>query len=178
MLKFSPAFIALVFFMAAGIAPATQAFQGRSDEIIYNTTAGEMAVLLKSFGWEVELVDDGEGVPDAIQINFNNYKSWLRLKNCLENVPERCGTLIFFANFNLGRKVSSQDMVILNSYNDKNVIGRAYYLEKPDQDNNDQIGIDFRISLNGGVTREHLTLEAKKWDEVIDTFVETHKNQQ
>lgn len=69
-------------------------------------------------------------------------------------------------------------MVILNSYNDKNVIGRAYYLEKPDQDNNDQIGIDFRISLNGGVTREHLTLETKKWDEVIDKFVETYKNQQ
>jgi len=178
MLKFSPAFIALVFFMAAGIAPVTQAFQGRSDEIISSTTAGEMAVLLKSFGWEAKLEDDGEGVPDLIRISFNNYKSWLRLKNCLESVPERCRTLIFFANFNLGRKVSSQDMVILNSYNDKNVIGRAYYLEIQDQDNNDQIGIDFRISLNGGVTREHLTLEAEKWDEVIDTFVETYKNQQ
>ncbi len=173
MLKFSPAFIALVFFMAAGIAPATQAFQGRSDEIISSTTAGEMAVLLKSFGWEAELVDDGEGVPNAVQISFNDYKSWLRLKNCLGNVPERCGTLIFFANFNLGRKVSNQDSVILNSYNDKNVIGRAYYLE-----NDNQIGIDFRISLNGGVTREHLTLEAEKWDEVIDTFVGTYKDQQ
>jgi len=107
MIKFSPAFIALVFFMAAGFAPATQAFQGRSDEIISSTTAGEMAVLLKSFGWEAELVGDGEGVPDAVQISFNNYNSWLRLKNCLENVPERCGTLIFFANFDLGRKVSS-----------------------------------------------------------------------
>lgn len=178
MLKFSPVFIALVFFMAAGFAPATHAFQGRTDEIISYTTAGDMAVLLKSFGWEAELVDDGEGVPDAVQISFNNYNSWLRLKNCFENVPERCRTLIFFANFDLGKKVSSQDMVILNSYNDKNVIGRAYYLEKQDRENNDQIGIDFRISLNGGVTREHLALEAEKWDEVIDIFVETYKNQQ
>jgi len=177
MLKFSPAFIALVFFMAAAIAPATQAFQGRSDEIISSTTAGEMVVLLKSFGWEAELVDDGEGVPDAVQINFNDYKSWLRLKNCLENAPERCRTLIFFANFNLGRKVSAQDMAILNTYNDENVVGRAYYLEKQDQDNADQIGIDFRISLNGGVTREHLTLEAEKWDEVIDTFVAGYRDE-
>lgn len=177
MLKFSPAFIALVFFMAAGTMPAIQAFQGRSDEIIYSTTIGEMAVLLKSFGWEAELVDDGEGVPDAVQISFNNYNSWLRLKNCLESVPERCRTLIFFANFDLGRKVSTQELVIVNTYNDEKVVGRAYYLENTEQDNDDQVGIDFRISLNGGVTREHLTLETGNWDEVIDEFVAGFRDQ-
>jgi len=176
MLKFSPAFIALVFFMAAGIAPATQAFQGRSDEIISSTTAGEMVVLLKSFGWEAEITTDNAGGPDAVQITFNGYTSWLRLKDCPDNAPSQCGSLMFFSNWDLGRDVTQADMVKLNKYNDVNVVGRTYFIDK-NGPKGDQVGIDFVISIKGGVTRQHLIQEVEHWDDIIDKFVETFRSQ-
>jgi len=50
-------------------------------------------------------------------------------------------------------------------------MGRAYYLDY-EEENKDQIGVDFRISLNGGVTRNHLAQEAKAWEDVIQSFMD------
>lgn len=160
--------------MISAAPPGAKAFQGAqaaaTAEIISRVTVQEMADLLSGFGWEASVWEDDKEPSDFVQIKFNDYTSWLTLKDCFEGASPKCSTLLFFANFDLGRRISSGDSEILNKYNDTKVIGRAYFLKKPEQEM-DQIGIDFRISLEGGVTREHLTLEARKWEGAIDDFI-------
>ena len=181
MRNFSYIFIVLGCFMASTAPPGVKAFQDAQGagppEIISRVTALEMVDLLRGFGWESEIIEDNEGDPDFVRIEFNDYSSWLIFKDCLESAPPRCSTLLFFANFDLGRRILPSDPEIMNKYNDTKVIGRAYFLKKPEQES-DQIGIDFRISLAGGVTREHLTLESRKWESAIDTFVENFHEEQ
>ena len=167
-------FIVLGCFMASTAPPGAKAFQDAqgagTPEIISRVTALEMVDLLRGFGWESEIIEDNEGDPDRVRIEFNDYSSWLIFKDCFGSAPPRCSTLLFFANFDLGRRILPSDPEIMNKYNDTKVIGRAYFLKKPEQES-DQIGIDFRISLEGGVTREHLILESRKWEGAINAFV-------
>lgn len=167
-------FIVLGCVLASTASPGAKAFQDTqgagTSEIVSRVTALEMVDVLRGFGWEAEIIEGDDGASDSVQINFNDYSSWLIFRDCLESAPARCSTLLFFANFDLGRRILPSDPEIMNKYNDTKVIGRAYFLEKPEQDS-DQIGIDFRISLAGGVTREHLILESRKWEGAINAFV-------
>jgi len=167
-------FIFLGFLLVWATTPGARAFQddqgAAPPEIIYGVTAAEMDDWFRGFGWESEILEaDDEGRPN-IQIKFNDYTSFLKFRHCTTAVPGRCSTLLFFANFDLGRRISANDPEVLNNYNDRYVMGRAYYLKKPDEDV-DQIGVDFRISVEGGVTGRYLALEAVKWEEVISDFV-------
>lgn len=167
-------FIVLVSFLVFLALPGAKAMQSGqavdASEIISDVTFQEMVDLLKGFGWAAKVWENDEEPPEFVQIKFNEYTSWLTFKDCIEGIQPRCATLLFFANFDLGRRISSNDPEVLNKYNDTKVIGRAYFLKKPEEDQ-DQIGIDFRISLEGGVTREHLRLEAGKWEGAINDFV-------
>lgn len=174
-------FIVLGCFIALAAPPGAKAFQAGQaaspSEIISRVTPAEMVDLLREFGWEAKIIEDDDGASDSVQINFNDYSSWLIFRDCLESAPARCGTLLFFANFDLGRRILPGDPEIMNKYNDTKVIGRAYFLKKPQQ-GTDQIGIDFRVSLEGGVTREHLILESRKWEGAINAFVTNFQEDQ
>lgn len=155
-------FIAFVTHLEAN---AYQAGRTNSPQILSEITKAEMAEVLSSFGWEV--ID----LPTALEIKVNDITGFITLKDCTEGTPERCKTLIFYANFDLGREILAKDSEVVNTYNDTKILGRAYFLEFSEPDS-DQVGVDFRISLKGGVTREHLVQESLNWGTILNNFVE------
>ena len=73
---------------------------------------------------------------------------------------------MFFANFALGRDVTSSDYRIVNGFNDSQVFGRAYVIEATGE-----VGVDYVIELGGGVTEAHLAQNISRWADVINAFV-------
>jgi len=159
-------------FLIWAMPPPAGAYQASPEsggqQVISDVTKTEMIALLRGFGWEIDEIAD---VEDAMGIKTNDISSFLRLKDCNEAPQNRCQTLIFFANFDLGANVTSKNAEVINEFNDLKVMGRAYYLDY-EEENEDQIGVDFRISLNGGVSRNHLAQEAKAWEDVIQSFMD------
>lgn len=80
---------------------------------------------------------------------------------------------MFFANFDLGRDVSSGDYRAVNKFNESQVFGRAYVIERQSQ-----VGVDYVIELGGGVTEEHLAENIGRWADVISAFVEKFREDQ
>ncbi|MEM9421183.1 MAG: YbjN domain-containing protein [Pseudomonadota bacterium] len=79
--------------------------------------------------------------------------------------PTRCGQLLMFANFDLGRDASDGDFRVVNDFNESNVNGRAYVIE-----GKSQIGVDFIIDMTGGVTGDHIGSRLGRWPGVIRDF--------
>ena len=127
-------------------------------------TAPEIMSLLGEAGLSPTLLQDkATGAPVATG-QTDGLIFVVRAMDC-RGLPQRCGQLLLFANFELGREVTEEDYRLVNSFNESNLKGRAYVLE-----GKRQIGIDFVIDMTGGVTGEHIGSRLGRGPTVIEDF--------
>ncbi len=134
-------------------------------ETLGAVTADQLEDALTDAGLSPDMMaDSATGAPVA-QGKAGQFGFYVRALSC-SGSPQACETLVFFANFELGREVSQSDYRIVNSFNDSQVFGRAYVLE-----GTGEVGVDYVIELDGGVTEEHLSQNISRWADVISAFV-------
>ncbi len=152
----SLAFAALAFLLAAAPAAA---------QVKSALTAEEIGAVLKAAGLEAEVVEDARtGAPVATG-RAGSIQFWVRALDC-SGAPKACSTLMFFANFELGRDAAPPDYQAVNAFNDKQVFGRAYLLPE-----RNLVGVDYVIELQGGVAPDHISTNVARWMDVIDAFI-------
>ena len=97
-------------------------------------TGSQLKQALSQAGFSADIVKDKKSdklvlkgttkLSGGQKINFI-----LRTRDC-KGKPLACETLMFFANFDLGREIKPADFKTLNKFNDTSVFGRSYALEK------------------------------------------------
>ena len=105
------------------MAPGALCAQGLSA-----VTADQLEAALDAAGLSPDMMaDQATGAPVA-QGTAGQFGFYVRALSC-SGSPQACETLVFFANFKLGRDVAPSDYRIVNGFNDSQVFGRAYVLE-------------------------------------------------
>lgn len=110
--------------------------------------------------------DAATGAPVA-SAQAGPIKFWVRSLDCGRGV---CSTLVFFANWELGRAVTADDYKRINRYNDRQVFGRAYVIEAEQS-----IGVDYVVEMQGGVSMDNVTGNVSRWTDVITAFIENFR---
>ena len=130
-----------------------------------SVTGAQLEIILEAADLNPSMMaDSATGAPVATG-KAGQFDFYVRALSC-SGSPAACETLVFFANFELGRTVTASDYRIVNSFNDSQVFGRAYVLE-----NTGEVGVDYVIELGGGVTENHLSQNISRWADVISAFV-------
>lgn len=152
---------------AAAGAPAIaqEAAQGTAQEMRTALTGEEMRAMLQAAGLPAEMRADGASGNPVVMARSGSVTFLARGLDC-SGAPAACVKYVFLANFNLGRTPTQDDWRTINSFNDTEVFGRAYVLE-----NAGQVGVDFVLSLDGGVSEAHLASGVAQWTKVVDAFV-------
>lgn len=127
-------------------------------------TAEELGRLLETAGLRSDIIDHptrGVGATSTEgEVTFT-----VRALNC-QGAPRACTTLMFFADFDLGRAPGPKDFDAVNKFNDGAVFGRAYVRPAANA-----IGVDYVVELDGGVTEEHLAKNVTRWRKVVADFL-------
>jgi len=135
-------------------------------QTVDSVTADSLESVLEGAGLGPSMTEDASSGAPVATGSVGELQFWVRALNC-SGAPAACENLIFFANFDLGRSVTATDYRVINNFNDSQVFGRAYIIEKQNQ-----VGVDYVIELGGGVTTEHLTKNISRWADVMAAFVE------
>ncbi|MEM8770168.1 MAG: YbjN domain-containing protein [Pseudomonadota bacterium] len=155
-------------FLFGACAGAVAAFSaGAFAQNVDAVTADELQAALEAAGLgPVTMLEDaGTGNPVAHgRAGENTF--FVRALDC-SGTPAACETLMFFANFELGRAATANDFRIADNFRDGQVFGRAYVLE-----DKGQVGVDYVIELGGGVSKEHLSQNISRWADVISEFID------
>ena len=151
--------------IAFGMALAGGAGAQSGSATLSGVTADQLESVLAEAGLSPDMMaDSATGAPVA-QGKAGQFGFYVRALSC-SGSPKACETLVFFANFKLGRAAAESDYRIVNSFNDSQDFGRAYVLP-----GTNEVGVDYVIELNGGVTEEHLSQNIARWADVISAFV-------
>ena len=146
--------LAIVFFQAGpGMAANMSALTG-----------AEIEAALSEAGLDVEMLEDAASGNPVANAVMGDIRFWVRALDCADGA---CSTLVFFANFSLGRPVEDSDYRIINRFNDRNVFGRAFVL-----DSADEVGVDYVIELDGGVSMDNVSANISRWADVISAFID------
>jgi len=138
---------------------------GAAAQSLGAVTADQLESVLGAADLNPNMMADSQtGAPVAAG-RAGDFGFYVRALSC-SGAPASCETLVFFANFKLGRSVTEGDYRIVNSFNDSQVFGRAYVLE-----GTDEVGVDYVIELGGGVSEAHLSQNISRWADVISAFV-------
>ena len=148
--------------LAAGVVPAAA---GTIDAV----DAEQLEAALDAAGLSPAMLSDSASGAPVAHGSAGAFSFFVRAMGC-SGEPPACDTLMFFANFELGRDVSPADYRAVNAFNDSQVFGRAYVLERQSQ-----VGVDYVIELGGGVTPDHLAENIGRWADVISAFVEAFR---
>lgn len=156
----------LVLNLAAGASATLLLAGAASAQMLSAVTADELQSALAAAGLSPTMAEDSStGYPVAAG-KIGEIVFWVRAIDC-RGAPLACENLMFFANFDLGHEATAKDYVIINSYNDSKVFGRAYLIEAQSQ-----VGVDYVIDLGGGVSMDHLTKNIARWTDVVAAFIE------
>ncbi len=150
---------------AAGAAFAMALCGGAGAQTLNGVTADQLESVLAEAGLNPDMMADSASGAPVAQGKAGQFGFYVRALSC-SGAPKNCETLVFFANFELGREVTPADYRVVNGFNDSQVFGRAYVLE-----GTGEVGVDYVIELNGGVTEEHLSQNIARWADVISAFV-------
>lgn len=154
--------------IAIGFAAAAMASTA-SAQVIEAVDAEQLEQALADAGLSPNMMaDSATGAPVAHGL-AGDFTFFVRALGC-SGEPMACENLMFFANFELGREVAPDDYRTVNQFNDSQVFGRAYVLERQSQ-----VGVDYVIELGGGVTPEHLSENIGRWADVISAFVDSFR---
>ncbi|HNR77127.1 MAG TPA: YbjN domain-containing protein [Parvularculaceae bacterium] len=146
-----------VFLLASG-APAFA--QSKSA-----LTAAEIEAVLSDAGLTVRMIEEARTGAPVAHVALDNVQYWVRALDC-SGAPKACSTLVFFANFSLGRDAKPSDYEIVNRFNDSQVFGRAYVIP-----GKNEVGVDYVIELDGGVSMENVSRNVARWADVINAFI-------
>ncbi|MFZ5618687.1 MAG: YbjN domain-containing protein [Pseudomonadota bacterium] len=130
-----------------------------------SVTAAELEEILGDAGFPVDVIEDAESGAPVANVQADNVQFWIRALDCA-GAPKACSTLVFFANFELGRASTPKDYEVVNRFNDSQVFGRAYLLP-----GRNQVGVDYVIELDGGVSMDNITRNIGRWADVINAFI-------
>jgi hypothetical protein len=128
-------------------------------------TAAELETILSDAGLPTDVIEDAATGAPVAAVQAGGVHFWIRALDC-SGSPKACATLVFFANFELGRATTPKDYEIINRFNDSQVFGRAYLLP-----GRDQVGVDYVVELEGGVSLDHIAANIGRWRDVINAFI-------
>ncbi len=148
--------------LAVALAASSPAFAQSKRAV----TGAELEAILAGAGYETSVIEDAKtGAPVAHVETAGGLQFWVRALDC-GGAPKSCSTLIFFANFELGRTATPGDFETINRFNDSQVFGRAFVLPS-----RSQVGVDYVIELDGGVSMDHISGNIERWADVVGAFV-------
>jgi hypothetical protein len=128
-------------------------------------TGAELGAVLETAGLAAEVTEDARTRNPVASAQAGSIQFWVRALDC-KGAPKACSTLMFFANFDLGRAPTAKDFEAVNAFNDRQVFGRAYILPQ-----RNEVGVDYVIELEGGVAPDHISKNIARWADVIDAFI-------
>lgn len=128
-------------------------------------TAAELETILANAGLAVKVIEDAQTRAPVAHVQAGAVQYWVRALDCA-GAPKACSTLVFFANFDLGRASATKDFEVINRFNDSQVFGRAYLVP-----GRNQVGVDYVIELDGGVSMDNITKNITRWADVINAFI-------
>ncbi len=129
-------------------------------------TVDELELALTQAGLEPKMSEDAVTRAPVVFAKLGEISFNIRARDC-DGPPVACGTLVFFVNFDLDRQLVHSDYRVINSFNEKQVFGRAYIVE-----NTNQVGVDYVIELEGGVTKDHVARNVSRWSDVVAAFLD------
>lgn len=128
-------------------------------------TPDEIEGVLGAAGFPVQMIADAKSGDPVAHVQMENVQYWVRALDCA-GAPKACSTLVFFANFELGRDIAGRDYEIVNRFNDSQVFGRAYVIP-----GRKEVGVDYVVELDGGVSMENVSRNIARWADVIAAFI-------
>ena len=140
-----------------------------SAQTIEAVDAEQLEAALADAGLNPTMMSDSASGAPVAYGSLGDFTFFVRALGCSGD-PMACENLMFFANFELNREVSAGDYRTVNSFNDSQVFGRAYVLERQSQ-----VGVDYVIELGGGVTEAHLAENIGRWADVVSAFVDSFR---
>lgn len=146
--------------LAAVLSVSTASAQTKSA-----VTAAELEAILTGAGLAVQVIEDASTRAPVAHVQAGGVQYWVRALDCA-GAPKACSTLVFFANFELGRAAAAGDYETINRFNDSQVFGRAYLIP-----GRNQVGVDYVIELDGGVSMDNITKNISRWADVINAFI-------
>ena len=157
--------VAATFAIAlAGVVPA-------GAETRAALTAQEIETILSTAGLSPTMSEDAASGAPVARGELGSITFWVRGMDC-SGSPTACSTLVFFANFELGRPLEDADFKKVNRYNDSQVFGRAYIIES-----RGQLGIDYVIELDGGVSEDNISRNISRWADVVAAFLSSLRSE-
>ncbi len=128
-------------------------------------TGEELGAALTGAGLSAQVIEDAKTGAPVATAQAGAIEFWVRGLDC-KGAPKACSTLMFFANFELGRAATAADYKAVNAFNDRQVFGRAYLLPAKNL-----VGVDYVMELQGGVAPDHISANIARWADVIDAFI-------
>lgn len=157
-MRLQKALCAAAFAVAGIIAPA-------SAQMKTALNAAEIEALLEDAGLPVEMLEDAKSGAPVAQGSLGSFVFIVRGMDC-SGKPASCGTLLFFANFGMSGAATPADYETINRFNDSQLYGRAYIVP-----GRNQVGVDYVVELDGGVSTENLARNIQRWADVVGAFV-------
>ncbi len=96
-----------------------------------------------------------------------DYSYFVRLMDC-DDARTWCSTVMFASNFQLGRAAEKSDYANVARFNDIHRFGRGYVYDSGEES---LVGVDFVLSLEGGVSDDYLAVQTLKWEGIVEDFV-------
>ena len=156
-----------IFTALAGAIALMGAMAGAAQaQSVSAVTADELEAALSAAGLSPSMLEDAANGAPVANGTAGEFSFFVRGLDC-SGTPSACETLMFFANFDLGRTASAGDFRVVNKFNDSQVFGRAYVIEAQSQ-----VGVDYVVELGGGVSKDHLEQNVSRWADVIAAFVD------
>ncbi|MBI1391179.1 MAG: hypothetical protein GC152_00430 [Alphaproteobacteria bacterium] len=150
---------------AASIAAFLAAVNGAaSAQLTSSMTAADIVAALEAAGMAASMMEDLDSGAPVAKVEAGDVFYFVRAMDCSGGA---CGTLLFFANFALGRDAAPEDYSVVNSFNERQVFGRAYVVA-----DRGEVGVDYVIELRGGVSKENVARNIDTWVDVVASFRE------
>ena len=124
-------------------------------------TGEELGAVLTGAGLQANVIEDAKTGAPVATARAGAIEFWVRGLDC-GGVPKACSTLMFFANFELGREATAADYKTVNAFNDRQVFGRAYLLPAKNL-----VGVDYVMELQGGVAPSHISANVARWADAM-----------
>jgi hypothetical protein len=151
--------------LAASLALASIFASSAAAQTKSAVTGAELQAILADAGMSATVIEDVQTGAPVASAQAGEVQFWVRALDC-SGAPKACSTLMFFANFDMGRAPAAGDYQTVNGFNDRQVFGRAYLIPA-----RNQVGVDYVIELDGGVSADHLARNIGRWTDVIGAFL-------
>ena len=151
---------------ASSVAPPAAA------EVKSALTGAEIEAVLAEAGLGATAMSDLSSGAPVFKVVAEDGEFFVRALDCAGAREVACATLVLFRNFSLQEgRAAPMHYEIVNEYNETKLSGRAYVLKGTGPGGADQVGVDYVVELDGGVSTEHLARRIALWNEIVRAFI-------